>query len=93
MSTTWTAGVVKHGDDPVEPSPGSVAVVTLDHYKDGEFMGTCTNEWHGYTATDVIAEKVRIFRGNRSDHDYVGLRVTRYMADGRMDVYTAGDKP
>lgn len=93
MSTTWTAGVVKHGSDPVAPSPGSVARVALTTLDEsGEVVDTCTRDWQGYTAADALAEKRAIFKGNDSPHTYRDGVLTRLgLPEGHRDVYTAED--
>lgn len=91
MTTSWTAGVVKHGNDPVTPSPGRVARVTLTHYcLDGSSDAT-TRDWNGYTAADALAEKRAVFKGNRSRHDLTDGVLTRYGINGCHETYTAED--
>lgn len=66
-------------------TPAPVAHLTVEHYYAGDVEPTSVthHEWVGYTAADVIRERVAVFKGNRSRYKRVDrCTVERYCADG-----------
>lgn len=81
MSTTTT------------PSPGRRAHLIAEHYFDGDPVPvTHHHVWVGYTAADVIREKVAVFKSNRTRYKRVGkYSVERYHCVGSWYRLTVED--
>lgn len=64
----------------IEPSPGRRAHLVSEDYVYGDTVPVIHHHvWVGYTAADVIREKVAIFKSNRSRYKRVGkYAVERY---------------
>lgn len=83
VSRSIGTGAVGLGAPP--PSPGRAALVTVEHYLDGE------HTWDGWTAADVIANRAKGWReaGSRVERD--GDTLTVWKADGRSQRMTVRD--
>ena len=73
------------------PSPGRRAVLTVEHYLDGEHTHTSEHTWDGWTAADVIANRAKGWReaGSRVERD--GDTLTVWKADWRSQRMTVRD--
>ena len=70
------------------PSPGQAALVTVEHFLDGEHVHTSEHTWDGHTPADVIDSRVKGLRwaGSRFERD--GNALTSWHADGRSQRMT-----
>ena len=88
MSTTWTAGVVKHGSDHKPPTPGAATLVTIESFHGDDLMATYAVTWDGYTPADVTAARVKRWKDTRTRYEVDGRTLTYWGADDRWQRLT-----